>query len=131
LIFTDTPSVQPTCTIILTSLTTLTTDGGVIFDGTQNVIIYCLCMRDDVAVAGTRWFFPNRTQIRTENHRLTRPDNPYFRNNVPSALVICKFVYPYLAFVSMLTLNNSLITHINLPYIANCSRWKSFAVFMD
>jgi len=59
-----------TCDIISTSLTTLTTDGGVIFNGTQNMIIYCLCMRNNVAVAGARWFFPNGTQVRTEAHNL-------------------------------------------------------------
>jgi len=88
-------SVQPTCTIISTSLTTVTTDGGVIFNGTQNVIIYCLCMRKNVAVAGTRWFFPNGTQVRIETNRLTRPNDPYFRNNVPSVLVIRRFIHPY------------------------------------
>jgi len=52
-------------------------------------------MRNNVAVAGARWFFPNGTQVRTENNRLTRPNDPYFRNIVPSVLVIRKFVHPY------------------------------------
>jgi len=88
-------SVQSNCTIISTSLTTLTTDGGVIFIGTENVIIYCLCMRNNVAVGGARWFFPNGTQVRTEIHYLTRPNDPYFKNNVPSVLVIRKYIHPY------------------------------------
>jgi len=95
LIFTDAGGGQSTCTIISTSLTTLTTDGGVIFNGTQNVIIYCLCMRNNVAVAGARWFFPNGTQVRTETHADTRPNDPYFRNIIPSVLIIRKFVHPY------------------------------------
>jgi len=52
-------------------------------------------MRNNVAVAGARWFFPNRNQVRTETHSDTRPNDPYFRNNVPSVLVIQKFVHPY------------------------------------
>jgi len=52
-------------------------------------------MRNNVAVTGARWFFPNGTQVRTETHVLTRPNDPYFRNNIPSALVIRKFVHPY------------------------------------
>jgi len=86
---------QPNCTIISTSLTTLTTDGGAIVNGTENVIIYCLCMGNNVAVAGARWFFPNGIQICTETHSTTGPNDPYFRNNVPSVLVIRKFIPPY------------------------------------
>ena len=93
--FTGANSVQTTCTIISTNLPTLTTDGGVIFNGTQNVIIYCLCMRNNVAVAGARWFFPNGTQVRTENHPYTGPNDPYFRNIIPIPLVIRKFIHPY------------------------------------
>jgi len=52
-------------------------------------------MRNNVAVIGARWFFPNGTQVRTETHHLTRLNDPYFRNNVPSVLVIRKFVHPY------------------------------------
>jgi len=95
LIFTDAGEGQTTCTIISTSLTTLTTDGGVIFNGTQNMIIYCLCMKNNLALGGARWFFPNRTQVRTETHRLTRPNDPYYRNIVPSVLIIREFVHPY------------------------------------
>ena len=52
-------------------------------------------MRNNVAVAGARWFFPNGTQVRTETHSATRPNDPYFRNIIPSVLVIRKFVHPY------------------------------------
>jgi len=52
-------------------------------------------MRNNVAVAGARWYFPNGTQVRTETHNLTKPNDPYFRNIVPSVLVIQKFVHPY------------------------------------
>ena len=52
-------------------------------------------MRNNVAVAGTRWFFPNCNQIRTETHWLTGPNDPYYKNIVPGVLVIRKFVHPY------------------------------------
>jgi len=94
--FLDASRGQTTCDIISTNLTTLTTDGGVIFNGTQNVIIYYLCMRDNVAVGGARWFFPNRNQVRTETHWLTRPNGPYYKNVIPTPLIIQKFVHPYI-----------------------------------
>jgi len=50
-------------------------------------------MRDNAAVAGTRWFFPNRDQVRVK--RLSGPNDPYYKNIVPSLLVIQKFVHPY------------------------------------
>ena len=96
MIFTDfDTSNKYNCTIISTSLTTLTTDGGVLADGTQNVTIYCLCMESNVVVGGARWFFPNGTQVRTETHRLTGPNDPYYRNIIPAPLFIPEFVHPY------------------------------------
>ena len=95
-LFTDADfSVPSTCTIFSTSLSTLTTDGGVIFNGTQNVIIYCLCMKIDVIRPGVRWFFPDNTQVRTETNLATGPNDPYFRNIVPTPLIIREFVHPY------------------------------------
>ena len=52
-------------------------------------------MRNNVAVAGTRWFFPNGTQVRTKTHHLTGPNDPYFRNTVPTPLIFREFVHPY------------------------------------
>ena len=86
-------SAQRDCTIISTSLTNLTTDGGVIIDGTQNVIIYCLCMINNIVVGGARWFFSNGTRIRLQSP--SRPGSPYFINNIPTPLIIPSFVHPY------------------------------------
>jgi len=52
-------------------------------------------MRNNVAVAGARWFFPDHTQVRSETHSDTGPNDPYFRNIVPTPLIIREFVYPY------------------------------------
>ena len=52
-------------------------------------------MRNNVAVAGARWFFPNGNQVRTEYHSTTGPNDPYFRNILPTPLIIRKFVHPY------------------------------------
>ena len=67
----------------------LTTNAGMmdIFNGTQNVILYCICRRNSVALGPTYWFIDG-TQV-------TRPtsdgDNPYSRNNVPAPLIIPSF----------------------------------------
>ena len=77
------------CNIISTSLPTVTTPGGVITDGTQNVILYCICAIDNVAVGPTRWYF-NGTQV-----TLTEDGGNgslYLRDNVPSPLIIPSFV---------------------------------------
>jgi len=52
-------------------------------------------MRNNVAVHGARWFFPNGNQVRTEVHSATGPNVPYFRNIFPTPLIIRKFVHPY------------------------------------
>ena len=52
-------------------------------------------MWNNVAVAVARWFFPNGTQVCNKNHELTRPNDPYFRNTVPTPLIIWEFVHPY------------------------------------
>jgi len=50
-------------------------------------------MRNNVAVAGARWFFPNGNQVVIE--RRSGPNDPYFKNNLPTPLIIQKFVHPY------------------------------------
>ena len=58
-----------------------------ILNGTQNVILYCICRRNnDVAVGPTTWFI-NGTAVTTT----ASGDNPYYRNNVPSPLIIPLF----------------------------------------
>ena len=54
--------------------------------GTQNVILYCICRINNVAVGPTTWFI-NGTAVATT----ASGNNPYFRNNVPSPLIIPTF----------------------------------------
>ena len=61
----------------------------VITNGTQNVILYCVCAQENVAVGPTNWYF-NGIRV-----NLTEDDGsgaPYSRNNVPSPLIIPSFV---------------------------------------
>ena len=55
--------------------------------GTQNVILYCICRRGNVAVGPTFWFINGTAVTRTT----ASGDNPYYRNNVPSPLIIPLF----------------------------------------
>ena len=83
----DNPS--RSCNIISTSLPTLTTPGGVITNGTQNVILYCICTIDYIAVGPTYWYFNGVRVSLTEDNG---SGAPYFRDNVPSPLIIPSFV---------------------------------------
>ena len=56
-------------------------------NGTQNVILYCICTRNNIAVGPTTWFINDAEVILTQ----ASGDNPYFRNNVPSPLIIPSF----------------------------------------
>ena len=78
------------CTIYSPNVTTSGTMMNIL-SGTQNVILYCICRRNDnsnrpVAVGPTRWFI-NGTAVPTT----ASGDNPYTRNNVPSPLIIPLF----------------------------------------
>ena len=80
------------CNIISSNLPGLTAAGGVISNGTQNVILYCLCNRSDVAVGPSIWYI-NGDQV-----TLTQDDGsskPYYRDSVPSPMIIPSFVTPY------------------------------------
>ena len=59
-----------------------------ISSGTQNVILYCICRRNNVAVGPTTWFI-NGTEITRTT--ADGSGNPYYRNNVPSPLIIPLF----------------------------------------
>ena len=61
----------------------MATPSGMIVNGTEDVILYCICMIDNVAVGPTRWFF-NTTEVTDSPNG----NNSYFRNNVPSPLII-------------------------------------------
>ena len=54
--------------------------------GTQNVILYCICIRNNVAVGPTIWFINDTTVTTTASG-----DNPYYRDNAPSPLIIPLF----------------------------------------
>ena len=54
--------------------------------GTQNVILYCICRRNNVAAGPTMWFINGTTVTTTASG-----DNPYTRDNVPSPLIIPLF----------------------------------------
>ena len=76
------------CTIYTTSLNTLTPTGWAVASGTQNVIIYCICTIDNVAVGPAIWFVNYALVTRTT---ADGSDNPYYRDNVPSPLIIPSF----------------------------------------
>ena len=61
------------CTITSTSPGDLT--GGVIADGTTNVIIECRCVDENGDPLRTRWFNPDNVRIPTQ--RTVGPNEPY------------------------------------------------------
>ena len=88
------PGGNVNCSIVSTNLPTVTAAGGVIANGTQNVILYCICMRVNsiVTVGLTTWFFNGVRVTLTQDNG---SGNPYSRNNVPSTLIIPSFVTPH------------------------------------
>ena len=56
-------------------------------EGTQNVILYCIGRRDNVAVGPVTWQFSDGNAITTT----AGGNNPYTRDNVPSPLIIPLF----------------------------------------
>ena len=85
LIFTDPSGIQRVCRIYSPSLTT---NGGMIDipSGTQNVILYCICTRNGVAVGPATWSFGSTAVSTTVSG-----NNPYSRVNVPAPLIIPSF----------------------------------------
>ena len=61
-------SAQGTCTVTPLNPITLTTAGGVLADGSVNVMIQCNCS-DDVALKLIRWFGPDGTRLIGTGHR--------------------------------------------------------------
>jgi len=67
------------CTINPRSPSNLTVTGGVLTDGTQNVMIGCECVDDkEKRVGDVRWFFPNTTVVARQSDA---PDGAPYRNN--------------------------------------------------
>jgi len=57
-------SARGSCTVTPTSPNNLTAAGGVLVDGTQNVVIKCKCVDDNGArLRKIRWFFPDTTIV--------------------------------------------------------------------
>ena len=54
--------------------------------GTQNVILYCICTRNGVAVGPAIWSFGS-----TEVTTTVSGNNPYSKINVPAPLIIPSF----------------------------------------
>ena len=86
MIFTGPSGHNRVCTIYSPDVTT--NDAMMdIPSGTQNVILYCICRRNNVAVGPTTWFINGTEVTRTT----ASGDNPYYRDNVPSPLIIPLF----------------------------------------
>ena len=58
-----------------------------ILSGTQNVILYCICRRTNVAVGPTYWFI-NNTRV---TDTTASGNNPYSRDNVAAPLIVPLF----------------------------------------
>ena len=57
-----------------------------ILNGTENVILYCVCTRNNVAVGPITWSF-NGVGLMTQ----ASGDNPYYRDNIPTPIIIPSF----------------------------------------
>ena len=86
MILTDPSGTTRTCTIYSAGLSITTNGAMIIPGGTPNVILYCICRRNNVAVGPTTWQY-NGTAVPTT----ASGDNPYTRDNVPSPLIIPLF----------------------------------------
>ena len=91
-------SAQGSCTITPINPTTLTTAGGVLPNGTENVMIRCNCSEDDGSViTSIRWYKPDGSivpRIGTNSHiagapHITRPSGDSDNRNI--TLVIPTF----------------------------------------
>ena len=85
------------CTITPTSPDGLDPTGGVIVDGTVNVMIECRCVNNDGSLTiRMRWFNPTNTRVRGAGG--TKDGDPYIIANgynagTPTTLVIPTFSY--------------------------------------
>ena len=73
-------SAQGGCTITPINPTTLTTAGGVLASGTENVTIQCNCTNDDGTVVNeVRWYYSDGTRLLANTHNKYVAGTPYFR----------------------------------------------------
>ena len=82
--------------------------------GTQNVILYCICRRNNVAVGPTTWFINGTAASTTASG-----NNPYTRNNVPSPLIIPLFTATHSAIYGCESNNSPRVT-IDLAISGMC-----------
>ena len=90
--FTDVTEDRRSYTIYSTSLINMTVNNGSITSGaivcgTPNVILYCICRIDDVAVGPVVWFKGDQ-RVPTYQGGI---NNPYTRDSVPSPLIFTSF----------------------------------------
>ena len=72
-------SAQGRCTVTPLNPTTLTATGGVLPNGTMNVMIQCNCTNDDGTVVRTvRWYDPDGTRLVTLGRRRFDASAPHF-----------------------------------------------------
>ena len=72
------------CTVTPVNPTTLTTAGGVLNYGNENVMIKCNCTDNDGVVDVVKWYNPDRI-------RLVGPANPRFNSSVPHITTVTKY----------------------------------------
>ena len=90
---------QGGCIITPVIPTTLTAAGGVLANGTENVMIQCNCTDDDgTVVEPMRWHDPDGTRLLISSHRKYVAGTPYYRkepDNKNIVLVIPMFTDSY------------------------------------
>ena len=77
---------------------------GVIANGTQNVILYCLCEENNIAVGPSIWFI-NGTQV--THLEDDGSGDPYYRDNVPAPLIIPSFTISHVGTYRCASTSNS------------------------
>ena len=114
LIFTAPSVPERVCRIYSPSLTT---DGGMIDipSGTQNVILYCICTRNDVAIGPAIWFINDIQLTRTT----ASENNPYSRDNVPAPLIIPSFNADHVGTYRCQNVNGDATIDLALPRMCN------------
>ena len=113
LIFTAPSVPQRVCRIYSPSLTT--NDEVIdIPSGTQNVILYCICKRNSVAVGPAVWSFRSTAVTTTISG-----NNPYSRDNVPAPLIIPSFNASHVGTYSCVNVNGIATIDLILSRMCN------------
>ena len=96
-----------------------------IFSGTQNVTLYCICRKNNVAVGPTTWFIDGTAVTTTASE-----DNPYYRNNVPSPLIIPSFTATHAGTYGCGGFTNTSSVTIDLAILGTCILFTCYTVIM-